>query len=253
MQIEKDPVTDGPLMRVRFQVPGSTSPVNWPIPYPSWCSGSNSQGNYVVAYVKDTETLLKNWPDAFDIDVFEEGLQEFTYTDRFPRPEHMTPEGMAKALEEYKGYPVYKETGAFAYTTAGYYEACRAIRKFPNVGPCVDELDLDANLRIHQANAAVWSKPVELQEAMINAPVDPALWATRQLYLDLSKGIHDIIVSEVGLDYKECQYVTGQVMAHIGRTLQGDGVDEGYFVAHRCEPTVDLSLHMASYFDDINT
>lgn len=80
------------MIRARFKVFSEDArPVNWPIKHPYWITGTlidgemNTIGATIVAYADDLEELLRNWPDAEDIDG--EERSEYTFTDRFPKPE----------------------------------------------------------------------------------------------------------------------------------------------------------------------
>lgn len=75
---------DVKLMRVRFKAnPDDYRPILWPIEYPYWCTGSGDGYSVMVAYIESTERLLQLWPEASEINIMEEDLQEFTFTDRF--------------------------------------------------------------------------------------------------------------------------------------------------------------------------
>ena len=240
-----------PMMRVRFLVPGLYQPVNWPVEKPYWCTGSSDDGNYVVAYVDSIEELMCNWPDAFDIDVLEEGLTTFHYSSRMAKPSWMEATALEKARRDFAGYPVYGKTGMFPYTLDGYQSACRAIRRFPGE-VSENDLTLKQKLRVHRANGIAWPLPEEQQQEMLNTPADPAIAPTERLYKQLHDAVYDVVEYRYGGGDRECQLFVGDLLTGIGAVLQGDGVTTGYFVAERGEPTVDLSLHLASYFNEIN-
>lgn len=82
------------MLKVRFHANyPDYRPINWPVKHPYWCSGSGGDpelGNefsVMVAYVSDLEELCANWPEATHIDVFEENVAEYQYSDRFPKPD----------------------------------------------------------------------------------------------------------------------------------------------------------------------
>ncbi len=59
---------------------------------PWWCTGyeddflsDERMKAIIVAYVKSEETLLKQWPEAEDVEY--EERDDVTFTDRFPKPE----------------------------------------------------------------------------------------------------------------------------------------------------------------------
>lgn len=78
------------MLRCRFYVgieetDGDYRPVVWPVKYPYWCSGENETDFCLVAYVDSMENLMKQWPEAHDIESEEVDCVEFT--SRFPKPE----------------------------------------------------------------------------------------------------------------------------------------------------------------------
>jgi hypothetical protein len=84
------------MIRARFKVAGDDyRPVIWPIKHPYWCSGYDERRAVLVAYADDEAEIMRNWPDAEALDVMQEGLEEYTFTGRFPRPDWM-PIGVAK-------------------------------------------------------------------------------------------------------------------------------------------------------------
>ncbi len=83
----------GKLYRARFvsdsEDPRPVSKV-WPIKWPYWISGYDSNDNYIIiAYVDSKKTLLKLWPEAQNIDMVER--DEIKYTSRFPMPDYLKP------------------------------------------------------------------------------------------------------------------------------------------------------------------
>ena len=86
------------MMRLRFQCNAEDPrPVNWPIPHPYWITGYtvDDQEAFVVTYTDDGEDaavayILQNWPDARQINVLQEKIENYIYTARFPKPDWMT-------------------------------------------------------------------------------------------------------------------------------------------------------------------
>lgn len=73
------------MIRARFHAnPDDPRPVNWPIKHPYWVSGSGDDYHVMVAYADDEAEILRNWPEAKNIDA--EEVDDYTFTDRFPRP-----------------------------------------------------------------------------------------------------------------------------------------------------------------------
>ena len=60
-------------------------PVTWPPAGPCWCTGYGDGFSVVVAYALDQETILRQWPEAADIDVTEDVPIQFS--SRFPQPD----------------------------------------------------------------------------------------------------------------------------------------------------------------------
>ena len=52
---------------------------------PWWCSGYQDESAIIIAFVKNEETLLKQWPEAKEIDIDE--VEKPTFSDRFPKPD----------------------------------------------------------------------------------------------------------------------------------------------------------------------
>lgn len=74
------------LFRVRFHAnPWDYRSVIWPVKYPYWCSGYGDDYSIVVAYVDSKATLLKQWPEATEIEMIPTDKVEFS--DRFTRPD----------------------------------------------------------------------------------------------------------------------------------------------------------------------
>jgi len=74
------------MIRVRFKTDSEDyRPVNWPIKHPYWCTGSGEGCSIIVAYADDEAEILSNWPEAFDIDVDDVDVYEFS--SRFPKPD----------------------------------------------------------------------------------------------------------------------------------------------------------------------
>lgn len=78
------------MIRCRFRTnENDPRPVNWPIKHPYWITGYGDDHAVVVAYADDEAEILRNWPDASDLD--SEDAAEYTFTDRFPKPKWMKP------------------------------------------------------------------------------------------------------------------------------------------------------------------
>lgn len=78
------------MIRARFHAnEDDYRSINWPVKHPYWCSGygDGDEDGYsiVVAYADNVEEILKNWPEATSIDY--EERSEYTFTDRFPKPD----------------------------------------------------------------------------------------------------------------------------------------------------------------------
>lgn len=54
--------------------------------FPWWCSGENEETAIIIAYLPETEDLLKYWDDAEDTEFTEEEKIEFS--GRFPKPQY---------------------------------------------------------------------------------------------------------------------------------------------------------------------
>lgn len=73
------------MIRARFKE-NDKRPLQWPVRYPYWCTGYDSDNKpIIVGYFKDEEEIFKYWPEAQDIDA--ESVTEIVYTDRFPKPD----------------------------------------------------------------------------------------------------------------------------------------------------------------------
>ena len=73
------------MIRARFHANlEDFRPINWPIKHPYWCSGYGNDYSVVVAYADDEAEILKNWPEATQID--SEEVTEYHFSDRFPKP-----------------------------------------------------------------------------------------------------------------------------------------------------------------------
>jgi hypothetical protein len=77
------------MIRARFKAnPDDFRPVNWPIKHPYWCTGYGDDYSIVVAYADDEAEVLRNWPEAYDINV--EEVDGYAFSGRFPKPEWMS-------------------------------------------------------------------------------------------------------------------------------------------------------------------
>ena len=79
------------MYRARFMTSADDPrPVQWPIELPYWVSGQTGEGGFIlVAYVKNEEQLLKQWPEAEDIDMGDE-VTEVKFSERFSKPDWFT-------------------------------------------------------------------------------------------------------------------------------------------------------------------
>lgn len=75
------------MIKARFHVNGDDyRPVVWPITHPYWCTGTRAgHRSVIVAYADDEAEIIRLWPDAEDIDVFEDEA-EYAFSERFQRP-----------------------------------------------------------------------------------------------------------------------------------------------------------------------
>lgn len=74
------------MIRARFKANHDDfRPVSWPVKHPYWCTGYGDNYSIVVAYADDKAEILRNWPEATEIDAVE--VTEYAFTDRFPKPE----------------------------------------------------------------------------------------------------------------------------------------------------------------------
>ena len=74
------------MIRARFTVATEDPrPVVWPIKHPYWVSGWGEDYAILVAYADDEQEVLRNWPEAQDIDAVE--ADAYAFTGRFPKPE----------------------------------------------------------------------------------------------------------------------------------------------------------------------
>lgn len=75
------------MLRVRFKANSNDPrPINWPIKHPYWVTGYSGDDSYatVVAYADDEQYIFDNWPEAEDLDA--EEVNEYFFSDRFPKP-----------------------------------------------------------------------------------------------------------------------------------------------------------------------
>ena len=78
------------MIRARFYIKfkdcdSDFRPINWPIKYPYWCTGQNSDSFVIVAYADSIEQIEELWPEAYNIEANE--VQEIVFTTRFQKPE----------------------------------------------------------------------------------------------------------------------------------------------------------------------
>lgn len=73
------------MIRARFKANEKDfRPVHWPVKHPYWCTGYGDGYSIVVAYADDEAEILRNWPEATEIDA--EEVSEYSFTSRFPKP-----------------------------------------------------------------------------------------------------------------------------------------------------------------------
>lgn len=74
------------MIRARFRANyDDYRSINWPVKYPYWCSGYGDDYSIVVAYAEDEAEILRNWPEASNIDIQE--VDKPSFSDRFPKPD----------------------------------------------------------------------------------------------------------------------------------------------------------------------
>jgi len=74
------------MIRARFKAnEDDPRPVNWPIKHPYWVTGYGDDCAIVVAYADDVAEIMRNWPDATDVD--EEEVDQYLFSSRFKKPE----------------------------------------------------------------------------------------------------------------------------------------------------------------------
>lgn len=146
-RIYPEPVYGGvPIMRVGFRSPvpprqignpdyvHDIRPILWPIHHPFYLIKMEEDACTVMAYVDNLEELLKAWPEATDLTVFDEFVEQYQFSARFPRPEWMDEVNQP-------GYKAIKRTGAYTITE-------------PNTGLVIvgysDDVDYDIQLNNHQ-------------------------------------------------------------------------------------------------------
>lgn len=99
------------MLKVRFQQPTEDyRPVLWPIPHPYWRTGSGDDYYIIVAYVDSVEQLKAQWPEAEELDIFEEEADHYVFTARFSKPDWLDDIGM-KVVEEGHVTRVYPNKG----------------------------------------------------------------------------------------------------------------------------------------------
>ena len=78
------------MIRVRFKAnEDDYRPVNWPVKHPYWCSGEGDGYSIVISYADNEDYIMKNWPEASDLD--SEEVSGYIFTDRFPKPDWFKP------------------------------------------------------------------------------------------------------------------------------------------------------------------
>lgn len=78
------------MIRARFKADlHDPRPVQWPIRYPYWITGSDDQHSTIVAYVEDYDAIFDLWPEAEQVEY--EQTSEIVFSARFPKPEWFIP------------------------------------------------------------------------------------------------------------------------------------------------------------------
>ena len=73
------------MIRARFHANEEDfRPVNWPVKHPWWCTGFGDGYSIIVAYADDEAEILRNWPEATEIEA--DPVDGYHFTDRFPKP-----------------------------------------------------------------------------------------------------------------------------------------------------------------------
>ena len=73
-------------LRARFYTDSEDwRPVTWPPAGPCWCTGYADHGSCIVAYVRSSRQLMKQWPEATHIEL--EHCRKPEFSERFPKPE----------------------------------------------------------------------------------------------------------------------------------------------------------------------
>lgn len=79
------------MIRARFKCnDDDPRPISWPLKHPYWITGYGEDYATVIAYADDEAQVLALWPDAKDID--SEEVNDYLFTDRFPRPKWFSAE-----------------------------------------------------------------------------------------------------------------------------------------------------------------
>lgn len=81
------------MIRARFKTfADDYRPVNWPIKHPYWCTGeggglddNDPSYSIIVAYADDEAEILRNWPEAVEIE--SEESADYKFTGRFRKPD----------------------------------------------------------------------------------------------------------------------------------------------------------------------
>lgn len=74
------------MIRARFKAnEDDYRPVQWPVKHPFWCTGFGDGFSVVVAYADDEDEILRNWPEADEID--SEEVKSYSFSNRFPKPQ----------------------------------------------------------------------------------------------------------------------------------------------------------------------
>lgn len=78
------------MIRARFKGNAEDPrPIEFPPPYPWWCSGYQEEHAIIIAFADSETQILKYWPEAKDIESDE--VDGVSFSDRFPKPDWWKP------------------------------------------------------------------------------------------------------------------------------------------------------------------
>lgn len=135
-----------PLLRVGFKSPfpkrhldnphyvHDIRPIYWPYYHPFYLTATAEDHYVVMAYVEKLEDVTAAWPEATDIEVFDDHVTVYQYTDRFPEPDWI------RELHDHEVTPV---------TRIGCFSITERESGITLVGASED-MDYAVNLTVHQ-------------------------------------------------------------------------------------------------------